>query len=377
MKRFCKHIDITDVAFLRRAILECLQNRPKRMRPDTIRLFAAIGDVSRTKAKQILSFCEDEYMDIVKKIAECMSAELISEKLTLPPIHVRERLDGNNGKKRRIAVQEIRQLFYDHVAVIAMRELTRLLGEHQVSGRKKMGLSYGFRMMEKWVVRTKKKLYFVKMDIRHYYDSVNTQDLLNMLKKRVKNDKLLWLVETLINSGEPGLNIGSYLSHFLANLYLSDVWHYAKQHVDGVKHALFYMDDILLIGHNKRKLKRAALEVIDKINAKGLTIKPGWQVHQCTAKRPIDIMGMRFSSNRKTLRKRVFRRARRSILRTKRALRGRLAVTQNRAFRSASYHGWLINASCFNFITRLKEQSAVKRIFRKLKSNQFLNVYEN
>lgn len=93
-------------------------------------------------------------------------------------------------------------------------------------------------------------------------------------------------------------------------------------------------------------------------------------VHECLRKRckrlrPLDVMGIRFSPRVETLRKRIFRRARRSLLRVKRALRGRARVTRGMALRAASFHGWLEHASCFRFTERVGERAAVKKIFEQ------------
>lgn len=361
MKRFCKKVDISDPAFVRSAVLECLRKRSKRMRPDTVRLFSSVGGVSRTQARRLLSDMDGRYYSIVDSITGIMVSELESGDLTLPPIRMRDKSDGKGGKVRRIAVQEIRQLLYDHVAVMAMWELNRLMGEHQVSGRKGMGQSMGARLVSKWVRGFNgRRFYFAKMDIRKYYNSVDVSRLVSWLGRRVKNARLLWLVDKLLRTGEPGLNIGSYLSHFLANLYLSDVWHYAKQRLDGIRQALFYMDDLLLLGTNRRKLLRDAREVEFLLEAKGLKVKDGWQVHECSVHRPIDVVGVRFSRRLETVRKRIFRKARRALLRVNRAIKGRRRFTRTMACRLSSYHGWLVKASCTGFMRRTGEAAAMR-----------------
>lgn len=366
MKRYCKQANIHDAGFICTAVLECLRKAVKRRRPDTIRLFAELCGTTPGEARVILEKCGKKYDAAVDKLVRIMAAELAAHRLTLPPIHVKEKVDGHSGKVRKISVQEIRQLLYDHVAVMAMAELGKLLGEHQVSGRKGMGLAYGHKLMRKWVTRARGKVYSVKLDIRHYYDSVDTARLMDWLRRRVKNDELLWLVETLICTGERGLNIGSYLSHFLANLYLSDIWHAAMQRMSGVQHALFYMDDMVLIGPNKRKLAAAARQVVEMVQAKGLDVKPGWQVHRITRQHPLDVMGVRFSPRVQTLRKRIFRRARRALLRVKRALRGRRRLTHGMAMRTSAYHGWLVHSSCLAFRQRVGESASMKAIFQQL-----------
>ena len=72
----------------------------------------------------------------------------------------------------------------------------------------------------------------------------------------------------MLGSFERGLSIGSYLSQYLCNLYMSILYHEIKENmcrtrkgkrgnkrVNLVRHCLIYMDDILLIGPRKRDLE--------------------------------------------------------------------------------------------------------------------------
>lgn len=361
MKRYCKNVDITDLPFIESAVFACLVKKCKRQRRDTVKLFARICACNLATAYEILMQRDERYGRAVQKIARIMRGEILRGRLTLPRIHVKAKHDGDSGKIRKISVQHIWQLLYDHVAVMAMRELNKLMGEHQVSGRRGMGGSYGQRLVRKWVQRSKKRVYFAKLDIRHYYESVNTERLMTWVERHVKNPRLMWLIRTLTATGESGLNIGSYLSHFLANLYLSDVWHFAMQQTDGVKHALFYMDDLLLIGSNKRKLSKAVYAIIERIElTKGLQVKPNWFIRACSTERPIDIMGIRFSPRRQTIRKRIFRRARRAFLRLARFMRHHAKASIKLARRVVSYNGWFSRTNCKTFISRIRSAAVMK-----------------
>ena len=55
-----------------------------------------------------------------------------------------------------------------------------------------------------------------KADIKKCFPSINHGLLMNFLNKRIKNDDLLWLIQTLIDTFEQGLSIGSYLSQYYA-----------------------------------------------------------------------------------------------------------------------------------------------------------------
>lgn len=71
----------------------------------------------------------------------------------------------------------------------------------------------------------------------------------------------MWLIKELIKTFKNGLSIGSYLSQYLCNLFMSQIYHYIghlhkiRKHKNGkneliklVYHQLFYMDDIYICG---------------------------------------------------------------------------------------------------------------------------------
>ena len=113
----------------------------------------------------------------------------------------------------------------------------------------------------------------MKLDVKKCFESIDHEMLMNFLKRHVKNEKLLYLIQTLIDSFEKGLSIGSYLSQYLCNLYMSILYHHIMENlyktrrgkrVSLVRHCLIYMDDILMTGSQKRDLKRAVGLVVQK-----------------------------------------------------------------------------------------------------------------
>lgn len=141
------------------------------------------------------------------------------------------RYDGNSGKLREIGVESIKQQIYNYVAVNALKELfERKIGKYQCASVPGRGHVYGKNAIERWIRKNPDKTRAgAKADVRHCYPSINTRKLMRFLRKQVKNDDLLYLVETLIASYKQGLSIGSYLSQWLCNYYLSFAYHYAQQ----------------------------------------------------------------------------------------------------------------------------------------------------
>lgn len=78
--------------------------------------------------------------------------------------------------------------------------------------------------------------WFLKLDVRRYFDSVSHDILLNLLHRRFKDHRFLLVVERIIRSYEKspgcGLPIGTLTSQYLANFYLDGLDHWI-QHDQG------------------------------------------------------------------------------------------------------------------------------------------------
>lgn len=71
-----------------------------------------------------------------------------------------------------------------------------------------------------------------------------------LIRQKIKDKDLLNLLDLIIDSCEKGLPIGSYLSQYLSNFYLSNFDHWCKE-ILKIKYIIRYMDDIVILGSNK------------------------------------------------------------------------------------------------------------------------------
>lgn len=101
--------------------------------------------------------------------------------------------------------------------------------------------------------------YCLKMDITKFYPSVNHTILKRIVRRKIKDSKVLALLDSIIDSVE-GIPIGNYLSQFFANLYLAYFDHWIYEEL-GVKYYYRYADDIVVLHHDKEFLH----ELLDKI----------------------------------------------------------------------------------------------------------------
>jgi len=93
--------------------------------------------------------------------------------------------------------------------------------------------------------------WFLKMDVRKYFDSVSHDRLLAFLEKRFKDRRLLALLERIVRGHETspgrGLPIGSLISQHLANFYLGWLDRWVKETLRRVGYVR-YMDDFAIWG---------------------------------------------------------------------------------------------------------------------------------
>ena len=226
MKRLCKNIDITDFAFIRNAVCLCLSNRKKLKRKDTVRYFMAINNVADKSfvLEKINSNDKDWINSTIDKITLEIQNELLDDSISFPSIYYRYKTDGSSGKIRKIGVQNIKHQIYDYIAKEALNPLLNRIGEYQYASIKERGTTKGAKVIHRWL-KDKHCRYFVKMDIRKCFENISHESLMDFIKKHVKNDALIKLISLLLSSFDRGLSIGSYLSQWLCNLYLSIVYH--------------------------------------------------------------------------------------------------------------------------------------------------------
>lgn len=251
----------------------------------------------------------------------------------------------------------------DYIAVGGLQELfDAKIGLFQCASLPGKGQSYGKKYVERWV-KEKNTVYFVKGDIKKCFPSIPIDRLKQLLQRDIKNDTLLWLTFQLLDMFQGGLSIGSYLSQYLCNYYLSYAYHYAESElfktrrtkrngdvrVRLITHMLFYMDDFLLTGSSKKDLRKAMQMLTEYIRTfLGLEVKPNWKISKLSETEPIDMMGFVFRKNRTTIRSRIFLKTRRKFLKAQRILKINCTVPMLMAYQCVSGYGWYKSTNSYD-----------------------------
>jgi RNA-directed DNA polymerase len=103
----------------------------------------------------------------------------------------------------------------------------------------------------------KKYKWFLKLDVRKYFDSIDHDCLMGLLGRKFKEPKLLSIFEQILNSyctaAGKGLPIGNLTSQYFANHYLAYSDHYIRDILKAQGYVR-YMDDMVIWDNDKAAL---------------------------------------------------------------------------------------------------------------------------
>lgn len=186
--------------------------------------------------------------------------------------------------------------------------------------------------------------YCLKFDIKKFYPNVDHHTLKTLLRRKLKDPDLLWLLDEIIDSA-PGLPIGNYLSQYLANFYLSYFDHWLKEE-KGVKFYYRYADDIVILSNDKTKLHSLLADIKLYLEELKLEVKANHQVFPVAA-RGIDFVGYVFYHTHVMIRKSI-----------KQSFARKLSKHPNHVSRH-SYLGWLGHCNAKNLTKKLLSHASI------------------
>lgn len=236
------------------------------------------------------------------------------------------------------------------------------------------GTKYAADLLKKHLRDEEGSKYCLKMDIKKFYPSIDRDILKRMLRKKIKDKDLLWLLDQIIDkesigpdqeniSSEfkkiyfqegKGLPIGSYLSQYLANFYLAYFDHWLVEEMN-CRYVVRYMDDIVILHYDKNflhKLRVRSQEYLEQWL--DLKLKENWQVFPVAA-RGVDFVGYRHYHHHRLLRKKTKKNMKKSV---KAFLKNK---NQHTWCSVLSFYGWLKSCNSF-FLCRRYYCKAIQDI---------------
>jgi RNA-directed DNA polymerase len=231
-----------------------------------------------------------------------------------------------DGTKRPLGIPTVR----DRVAQTALRHVLEPIFEKEFAAH-----SYGFRPGRgcKDALRRVDRLlkegyrYVVDADLKSYFDTIPHQKLMERVRERVADGRVLKLIESFLSQGVmegldqwtpmAGSPQGAVVSPLLSNIYLNPLDHLmASMGLEMTR----YADDFVILCRSRREADAALEQVKRWVADNGLTLHPDKTRVVNEAEEPFEFLGYRFERGRKWPRKKSLGKLKDAIrLRTKRA----------------------------------------------------------
>lgn len=289
----------------------------------------------------------------------------------------------SSGKDREIEIARLRDHIVQWMAILTIEDLeTRKMYRHSCGNLPKRGIEDARKTVERWV-RSGDCKFFVKLDVKQFYKTVNLNKLRDLMHRHIKDRRFLEMLDQIIFSSavqetlfdEPrNLAIGYFSSPWFANIYLTPLDNFITgslykerrgKKVRWVRHYLRYVDDLLLMGTSRSDLKQAVKkikafcrEVLD------VDIKNAWEICRIgellladekgrmkikPGTKQVDIVGYTFTTTTTRVRAGSFLKIRRLAKRIHKRLKEKGYVVLQTAQAMLSRSGWFSHADSKHF----------------------------
>ena len=192
--------------------------------------------------------------------------------------------------------------------------------------------------------------YCLKIDVRKFYPSIDHELLKQVVRRKIKDNRLLALLDEIIDSVPSGVPIGNYLSQYFANLFLAYFDHWLKEK-KRVKYYWRYADDIVILAHDKDVLHELLHEIRAYLRTLNLSVKHNYQVFPVDSC-GIDFLGYVFYHSHTLLRKTIKQKLCRRVAKLNKR---KVALTKEQYKQQiCSWWGWCKYCDSIHLINKLQ-----------------------
>lgn len=250
-------------------------------------LSAAIDEVNKThhwhkghKPNSCTAWVEETKPDRIKELRDLIESGFESN-----PPRQEERYDASAQKWRLISEpKQWPDQYVHHALILAIKPvLMRGMDPYCCGSIPGRGGRLVKESLEKWMKKDRKGTkHGLECDIYHFYDSITPQAVMQRMRQLIKDHRTLDLIYRLTKDG---VYIGYYPSQWLANALLQPLDQMIRQ--SGLaKHYVRYMDNLTILGSNKRHLHELRRQISEWLERHGLRLKGDWQVYPTRSRLP-------------------------------------------------------------------------------------------
>lgn len=242
-------------------------------------LSRAIDEVNRThhwrthhRPNKCTAWVEETKEERIKELRQ-----IIIDGFEQKPPHTTRRWDASAQKWRTVSEPAQWPDQYVHHALIQILQPIFMRGmDHYCCGSiRDRGPHQARAAIESWMNHDMKGTrYELCGDVRHFYDSLKPEVVMDRMRRLIKDRRVLDLIWRIVKDG---VRIGSYTSQWFANTVLQPLDQMIRN--SGLcAHYVRYMDNLTVFGPNKRKLKKLRLLVEKWLTEHQLELKGDWQI---------------------------------------------------------------------------------------------------
>lgn len=229
-------------------------------------------------------------------------------------------------KTRKISRAEFRDRIVHHALVRVIEPIfdPRFIYD-SCANRKGKGSLFAIQRLEKFIRRASKNntlpCFILKADIKHYFDEINHEILMKIIRRKIADEKIIALIEKILIGGASqiremdqnvGMPLGNLTSQFFANVYLNEFDYFVKHELK-VSYYIRYVDDFVLIHQSKPQLEKWKQEINHFLGEKlKIELHPD-KSRIISLSRGVDFVGFRNFYHYKLLRKRNIKTAEKKI----------------------------------------------------------------
>lgn len=250
--------------------------------------------------------------------------------------------------------------------------LIPLLEKHLINAncacRKGKGTDYAIKLLRHFMTEHYKKYgnrgYFIKLDIKKYFPSIDHDVLYRKLERFNFDDDTKWLLHTIIDSygNGIGLPMGNQSSQCFALLYLDRIDRIVKERLR-IKFYVRYMDDMIILVNNRNQA-RTILEYL-RLEVEKENIMLNSKSAIFTTKNGVEFLGWRFfyDKNGRIIQKIKAASRRRIFSKIKTKLHNSICFDFSNMM--ASYKGHLSHGNSWHLYKRICEKVVTKNMILK------------
>lgn len=173
-------------------------------------------------------------------------------------------LDVTDGYKERLvqAPTIVKRVGIHAIMVVIEKYTYPTLIKNTAASIKGKGMHWLHHIVEEDLINAPELTqYYYQNDIHHYYDSINQEIMMQIIRRYVSDPILLPTLDSFITLMPHGLSKGLRSSQCFANLYMNEVDHYMLTQVryytnKGETNYLYYRycDDTVMLAESKKKV---------------------------------------------------------------------------------------------------------------------------